>query len=75
MVVKYFIYSREQFNMKKELANKISQEYKPGLVFVGNSSKEFTDIIDSPAQAKFSDSIVVASGDLSKMKYKLGSEY
>ena len=72
---KYFVFSREQMNMKRNMAKKLSQEYKPGLVFIGNSYKEFTDIVDNPSLAKFSDSIIVTSGDINTIKYKPGSDY
>jgi len=74
-MIKYFIFSREQLNMKRNVAKKISQEYTPGSVFMGNKPKEFTDMIDDPKLAKFSDSIVIISGDPTTIKYKAGSDF
>lgn len=71
---KYFMFSSEQMKMKKEISQKIGTTYNPGVVFIGSSSKQFTDIIDDPALAKFPDSIIVTSGELSSINYRMGSD-
>lgn len=73
-MIKYFIFSRQQLVMKRNMASKLNQVYRPGYVFVGNKQKEFTDIIDDPKRTKFSDSIIVTSGEQGSIRYIIGSD-
>ena len=66
----YFLYSSEQMKIRKEADKKIGKDYKPGLVLVNGKYKQYTEIVNNPNNATYSDAIVVASGVKSKMKYK-----
>lgn len=66
----YFIFSSEQMRLRKAADAKIGKVYKPGLVLVNGKYKQYTEIVNSPNKATYSDGIVVASGEKSKMKYK-----
>lgn len=67
--IKYFLFSSQQMKMKVEVEAKIGRKYKPGTVLVNGAYKQFTEISDTPNNIRFPDSIVVASGDLSQMRY------
>ena len=67
--MKYFIFSVEQLRLMKETDLKIGKIFTPGKVLVNGSYSNYTEILDDPKKSRFSDAKVVASGDLSKMKY------
>lgn len=66
----YFMFSSEQLKVRKEADKKIGKIYKPGQVLVNGRYKQYTEIVSNPNNATYSDAIVVASGEKSKMKYK-----
>lgn len=68
-----FVYSRQQYEQRKELDRKMGKNTRLGSVLVNGISKPFTDIITDLKRAKYSDSIVVTSGDIRKIKYAQGS--
>lgn len=70
--IKYFVFSSTQFNDKKEICKKLGKTYKPGTVLINGSYKQYTDILESPKHPKYSDTIIIASGDIQNMKYKVG---
>ena len=55
----YFIYSSQQYYIRKEADSKMGKEYKP-----------YTEIVTDPNKMTYSDGIVVTSGDKSRMKIK-----
>lgn len=67
--IKYFLFSSQQMKMKIEVEGKIGRKYRPGTVLVKGRYKQFTDILDTPVNFRFPDSILVASGKLSEMTY------
>lgn len=67
--IKYFLFSSQQMKMKVEIEAKIGRKYKPGTVLVNGTYKQFTEISDTPNSTRFPDSIIVASGKLSEMRY------
>lgn len=67
--IKYFLFSSQQMKMKVEIEAKIGKKYRPGTVLVNGNYKQFTEISDTPNSTRFPDSIIVASGVLSEMRY------
>lgn len=67
--IKYFLFSSQQMKMKVEIEAKIGKKYRPGTVLVNGTYKQFTEISDTPNSTRFPDSIIVASGVLSEMRY------
>lgn len=71
MAVKYFIYSEEQLKFRKQLEGKINKKFMSGIVYVKGVKKAFTELCNTENGSKYTDAKVVASGELSKMKYTL----
>lgn len=65
----YFIYSKQQLNMRRQLAEKIGGTFIPGTVTVQGTNKIYTEIL-SELPSRFSDSKVIAIGELSSFNYK-----
>lgn len=68
--IKYFIFSATAYKLKQDLFNKLGKIYKPGEVLVNGIYKQFTEIVNEPNESRFSDAIIVASGDIREIKYK-----
>ena len=64
-----FVFSRTQMEALKERYNKLGKEIEFGKVVVGGVKKEYTDILLDINQAKYSDSIKVAEGDIRRIMY------
>lgn len=71
--IKYFMYSKTQQDIKKEVTRRIGKNFVPSKVFINGQVFEFTEIVKDPNKTRFSDSKVVASGDINKIKYTIGS--
>ena len=71
---KYFLFSTAQMKQKREVSRLISREYTPGQVYIGTSVKQFTEIVSDPKESKFPDAIIVASGDIRNIRYKMGGD-
>lgn len=67
---KYFLYSRQQFLLRKEVEGKLGKTYIPGKVLYKGAWRDFTEISDTPENNKFSDAKVVTEGYLDKVQYK-----
>ena len=67
--MRYFLYSREQMNIKKSVEEKLGKTFKIGTVIVKGLPQEYTEITTDPVNIKFSDAKVVAYGDIRDMKY------
>jgi hypothetical protein len=67
--LRYFMYSREQLELKKTVASKRGKTYVPGTVIVNGSAKQFTEMVTDPVNVNFSDAMLVTSGDMRKIKY------
>ena len=65
----YFVFSSTQMAALKERYNKLGKDIEFGKVVVGGVKKEFTDILLDMSQAKYSDSIKVAEGDIRRIIY------
>ena len=68
--IKYFIYSSEQFKFRKEMESVGGKKFKAGTVIINGDRKLFTELSNTPA-SRFSDAIVVATGDPNKMSYTM----
>ncbi len=66
---RYFMYSREQLRVKKELETKIGRTFIPGTVIVNGNKKQYTEMCTSPSNARFTDSAVVIAGDIRTITY------
>lgn len=66
----YFLYSESQYNMRKEIEDRVNKKFIPGEVMVMGDWKQFTQISRIPSSTMFADSIVVAEGYRDKVNYK-----
>ena len=69
MGTKYFMYSRSQLDLRKKLEVKNGRTFVPGNVIINGVKKQYTELSNTPKNNKFSDSIIVWSGDISTVKY------
>lgn len=69
--IKYdFYFSKDQFNMKKEIQSKLNRVYKPKEVLVNGSFEPFTQKIIAGHEPNFSDSILITTGTISNLKFR-----
>lgn len=69
-MIKYFMYSSEQLKLRKQVESRMGKKFKVGHVIVNGVKKPFTELTPAP-KSRFSDAIIVASGDPQTMKYTL----
>lgn len=67
--VKYFMYSSTQFKKRKEIEAKIGRKYIPGVVIVNGTPRQYTEIVSSPSNSRYSDALILISGDINTIKY------
>lgn len=67
-ITKYFFYSYEQLQMRKQVEHKMGKKFKVGHVVVGGIRKPFTELTSSP-KSRFADAKLVTSGDPTIMIY------
>ena len=67
-VIKYFLYSAEQLQMRKQVESKMGKKFKVGHVIVDGIRKPFTEL-SSSSKSRFADAKIVAQGDPSLMIY------
>lgn len=72
---RYFIYSRQQQEDKMNIDRKMGRNSKFGTVLVNGVAKTYTDIVTDMSKCKFSDSILICSGDIRKIKFVAPSTY
>jgi len=66
---RYFMFSAEQLRLKKEIESKIGRIFVPGTIIVNGGKKQYTEMCTNPNSTRFSDSTIVASGDIRKITY------
>lgn len=66
---KYFLFSREQYEMRQKLEFNRNKEYIPGKVMINGRWKDYTEICESPYN-RYADSVLVAEGYIETMKYQ-----
>ena len=71
MAVKYFLYSSEELNFRKEVEAKMGRRFVAGHVIIYGTKKPFTSLSSTSTSARYPDSKVVASGEISMMKYTM----
>lgn len=69
LYTRHFIFSREQMELKKKIEQKTKTKVEFGKVMVNGAQKVFTDIVKDKKDCKFSDAIVLISGDIRTIKY------
>lgn len=66
---KYFLYSASQYKARVQIEKNMKKQYIPGKVLINGQWKDYTEISNTPGNNRFSDSIIVAEGELDKMNY------
>lgn len=68
-----FVYSEIQFNEDNDIAKKIGKKFKPGKLYFGSSSKDYTKMIKAEQydayRAQFPDVRLVAQGKKDEFKF------
>lgn len=65
---KYFMYSAAQMRERTEIEKRIGRKFVPGTVVVGAKKLQYTELTGSN-NSRYSDAVVVAEGDITKMNY------
>jgi hypothetical protein len=68
MAYKYFLYSSTQLRDRIAIEKKAGRTFVPGTVSVGPKLKKYTEV-SSKNSNRYSDTVIVAEGDISKMTY------
>lgn len=68
-MIKYFLYSHEQFKEKNLILAKSNKEFVPGVVIVNGVRKNFTALSSTPTLPRYFDTQVVASGEIENFTY------
>ena len=71
--LRYFVFSRTQLNLQKEIARKLGKNFVANKVYSNGQALEFTEIVRDPNKSRYPDTKVVASGDIKTMKYILNN--
>lgn len=70
MAIKYFFYSSQQLQLRKQVEEKMGKKFKVGHVIVNGVRKPFTELTSSN-KSRYADAKLVASGDADLMRYTL----
>jgi hypothetical protein len=66
---KYFVYSRQEFEFKKDLADRNGKTFTVGNVIINGKRHDFTSVLSSK-NCRFSDAIYFMA-DTDKVKYTM----
>ena len=66
---RYFLYSKSQHTIRKEIDKRINKIFTPGKVFTNGNWVQFTEISTKPNNS-YADTKVIAEGYLEDMKYQ-----
>lgn len=66
---RYFVFSKEQMDKRKAIEESRGRRIQFGTVLVNGVYKVYTDIVTDMSKCRFGDSILVAEGDIRRMKY------
>lgn len=72
MAYKYFLFSSTQLNNRIAIEKKMGKTFFTGTVFNKGRRCSFTELSDSPTN-QYSDTKVVAEGEISTFRYKMPS--
>ena len=67
--IRYFLFSKEQMDMRIKVDGSIGQKYKPGRVMVRGKFKLFTEISTEPTN-NFNDTRIVLKEDINLARYE-----
>ena len=67
--VSYFIFSQKQYDQRMQIESDLGRTPSFGMVIVSGSPKIYTDIITDISNCRYTDRIIITSGDISKIKY------
>lgn len=68
--IKYFLFSKEQMDVRKEVESKINRIYIPGEIIIKGKKHMFTEISDN-INSRFKDTVVVAKvEDIKLARYR-----
>ena len=67
--IRFFLFSKQQMDMRIKVDGSIGQKYKPGRVIVKGKYKLFTEISTKPNNS-FNDTKVVLKEDINKVIYE-----
>ena len=70
-MIKYFVYSRQELEFKRDLANRAGKRFTVGTVIINGKRHDFTSLLNEK-RSRFSDSVYFAA-DVDKVKYTLPS--
>lgn len=65
----YFLYSKNQYNIRKEVEKNLGKVFIPGKVLNNGRWIDYTEISSKPYN-RYADSIVVAEGKISDFNYQ-----
>ena len=71
---KFFLYSRQQLALKKELQAKIGKKFRVGWVIVNGVKLNVTEI-NSTGVSRCADAKLITSGDPAKLTYSKPGSY
>lgn len=69
MAIRYFLYSKQHYEFRRDIETKMGRVYKPGQVIVGGTKKPFTEISTTPTSKRFADATIVTSGEIDNIYY------
>lgn len=69
LYLRYWVYSKEQYDVVKELNRKMGKSTTAPIVFIAGKRKPYTQMLKDPTKSRYSDYKVVAVGDIRTMKY------
>ena len=69
MATIYFLYSDEQIKEKNIILARTSKKFEPGVVAVNGKKCKYTQLSSTPSMARFVDTKIIASGELSSFSY------
>lgn len=69
MAYKYFLFSKDQMDFRKNMDSKVGKTYRPGYVIVGGRRKTITEI-NSTGRSSYTDVQLVAEGEENNFDYQ-----
>ena len=67
--IRFFLFSKQQMDMRIKVDGSVGQQYKPGRVIVKGKYKLFTEISTNPTNS-FNDTKVILKEDINKVIYE-----
>ena len=68
---RYFLYSTQQQKDRTNIEKKIGKEFISGTVIVNGKRERFTELSKKSENIRYSDSKIMAEGDINNMKYTM----